>query len=114
MVLKVPTAVNVPPCTVNCPVTVRPSTPIVTPVEELLEARSLKVVAAEPPIVWPEADPLKVTVLLPAVKADVPLLLVQFPATFIAVAVPASNVPACNVSVPLRVSVVVLPPTLRV
>ena len=56
--------------------------------------------------------PVKVTVLLP--PENVPPLLVQLPATLMAVAVPAENVPLVSVRSALSVSVVVLPPTLKV
>lgn len=56
--------------------------------------------------------PVNVTVPLPGV--NVPPLSAQFPATAMAAAVPASNVPAVSVIAPFKVKVVVLPPTLSV
>ena len=58
--------------------------------------------------------PVKKTVPLPAVNAEAELLFAQFPATLIAVAVPAANVPDVRVKSPFNVKVAVLPLTLRV
>ena len=57
---------------------------------------------------------LKVTVPEPGVKAVAPALFVQLPPTLIALAVPAARVPAVSVNVPLILSVVVEPPTVKV
>ena len=54
----------------------------VTPLPELLIVNALKVVAADPPMVWPK-DPLKVTVPASALKFEVPALLTQLPAVVI-------------------------------
>ena len=90
---------------VNVPSTVVPLTPLVTPAE-LLMVRLLKVVAADPPMVW-ALLPAKSTVLVPPENAVDELLLVQLPST-VSVSLPAASVPLVNVKVPLTVGLMPL------
>ena len=81
--------VGVPPVTFN-----------VTPVEpaELLMLSVLNVVGKVPPKVC-TAVPVKLTVPVPGVNAEVPALLLQFPVSAILL-LPAESVPEVNVTLP--------------
>jgi hypothetical protein len=77
-----------------------------------LNVRSLKLV--EPVMVLPPAGMVKFTIDEAALNPEAPALFVQLPATLTVAAVPASKIPEVKVNVLFRVSVVVLPPTLKV